>query len=145
MAHYRTFAVVTSMLVALFANLNAILAEEPAEAIRMLTGGTNREWLAGDVKTWMGENSTCSSGKIYRFSNDYTAHLEECIAGKRHVKNLTWSMKKDGPLDVVLMLDGKTYTVIFPLEQGHQHMILRKKGPSKIDPIIDHTFVLSED
>lgn len=145
MPNYRRFAVVASLLVVLFADQTAVHAQESTEEAKKLTGGTVREWLSGDVKTWMGTNPACSSGKIYRFSNDHTARIEECIDGKRQEKTLTWSMQKNGPLDTLITFDNKTYEVTFFIKQHHQYMILREGGQSKIDPFIDHTFVLSED
>ena len=146
MPYYNIFIFVAALLVGSLAGFNPVEAQESIEtATQKLTGGSNREWLSGDVKAWMGTDPACRPGKIYRFSKDHTAHIEECIDGMWKRKNLPWSISKDGPLDILVTLDNRTYTVIFFMQKGHQHMILREGARSKIDPVIDQTFVLSED
>jgi len=120
-------------------------ADDTGDAATKLTGEAGRDWLLGDVVSWMGSGDTCSSGQVYHFSKDKTVRIEDCVAGKRQVSTLAWTVKSDPPLDVLLELPDKSYKIVFYMKEGHQHLILREQGASKIDPTVDHDFVLSED
>ena len=116
-----------------------------ASASKLLTGGATRDWLAGNVKTWMGSSTSCSQGEVYHFSVDMTVRVEECLYGKRSETKTTWALMSKDLLDMLIKVGDKTYYLIFTKQNGRQHMILRERGDSKIDPIKDHDFVLSED
>jgi hypothetical protein len=142
----KLFLAIAAFAVAL-AIAQQLRADDSAEdtASKLLTGGTSRDWLAGNVKTWMGTNTSCSSGEVYHFSTDSTVRIEECINGKRRETKTTWCLTPKNSLDMLITVGGKTYYLLFANQNGHQHMILRERGDSKIDPIKDRDFVLSED
>ncbi|WP_105431433.1 hypothetical protein [Neorhizobium sp. T6_25] len=116
------------------------------EASAKLTGESSREWLGGDVKVWMGSITACTTGERYRFYTDKTLHRESCINGQVKVSDGTWTLAQDGPIDMVLTIDGTRYLVIFfDGKDKLQHMILRRRSESKVDPNVDREFVLSGD
>ena len=116
------------------------------DASSKLTGTQSREWLAGDVKTWMGSDTSCTSGERYRFYADKTLRQENCSGGHIKTSDRTWSLSEDGPLDVALTIDGDHYLVIFfEGPDKLQHMILRTRSDSKVAPNVDREFILSGD
>lgn len=117
------------------------------EAVSKLAGTTSREWLAGDVTTWMGgSDASCTSGAIYRFYQDRKVHIQECIDRVTKISEKTWSIRQEGQLDILLTIGDKTYKLLLFSQPDGEHMILRfEQSDSKIAPIQDIEFVLSQD
>jgi hypothetical protein len=130
-----------------FATPPQLRAGDSPEAVasKLLTGGATRDWLAGSVKTWMGSSTSCSPVEVYHFSMDMTVRIEECLNGKRLETKTTWTLMSKDSLDMLINVGEKTYYLIFAKQNGRQHMILRERGDSKVEPITDHDFSLSED
>lgn len=139
-------AVIAGIFVVGLASDGAAQSSSLTEASAKLTGESSREWLGGDVKVWMGSNTACTTGERYRFYTDKTLHRESCVNGQVKVSDGAWTLAQDGPIDVVLSIDGTRYLVIFfDGKDKLQHMILRTRSESKVDPNVDREFVLSGD
>lgn len=139
-------AVIGGMFLVGLASDGAAQSSSLGEASAKLTGESSREWLGGDVKVWMGSDTVCTTGERYRFYNNKTFHRESCVNGQVKVSDGAWTLAQDGPIDMVLSIDGTRYLVIFFDAENHlQHMILRTRSESKVDPNVDREFILSGD
>lgn len=115
------------------------------ESAKSLAGNPSRNWLEDDITTWMGGDAPCSPGRVYGFRADRTLKIDECVNGERRSRTTSWTLTADGPLDIIVTIDGSVYLLLFYKANGQEHMTLRQRGDSKIDPITDHDFILLAD
>jgi hypothetical protein len=126
-------------------------AQQPGtedEAVQRLTGGASRVWVLDKISPIMGTAAEhCAAGLIYRFSAEKSSlTMSECKDGSMVKSTHTWKIRKEGPLDIILTIDGqKEYKLNFR-DAGQDHMMrLRSDTASKTTPDTDIEFRLGAD
>jgi hypothetical protein len=139
---YISVTVVVCALAAVnFAFIEASFAEEDLSTIEQkLTGGTSRDWVFKQMRRTMGSSDECTQGVVYRFASDHKLVDEQCVNGHIKSETHTWSLERQGPLDVILKIDSKPFVLLFKEEGNALLMRIRQRSASKTEPTVDREF-----
>jgi hypothetical protein len=88
-------------------------ASPTEEAVAKLTGGSSREWVFKQMRSFMGNQSSCIEGEIYKFSVDKTLTIEQCVNGKINKSAHTWSIEESTPLNIIIKINGSPFVLLF--------------------------------
>ena len=114
-------------------------------AKQKLAGSTSREWIFEQIIERMGASAECTQGESYRFFSDGRLVVDKCEQGHLGETTHRWSMAQQGPLDLVMIIDGERYYMLFR-DNGNAHLMrLQSRSDSKTRPTVDREFRLSED
>jgi len=114
------------------------------EAADLLTGGNAREWVFVEWRLLMGASNNCIEGESYRFVNDSTVLIRECIQGKVTDTSKTWKLKQADQLDTIVEIGEEDFILMFKKVDKCHLMRLRKLAATKTTPTIDKEFKLCE-
>ena len=124
-----------------------VLGQEDAleNALATLTGGERRTWVRERFEQFMAHDETCEQGEHWIFQATGNILIEKCIEGHVQRQTKTYVLLPAEDIDPQLLLDERTYDVIFYETDDWIEMTLRDWAERKDQPTTDRVFRFEPD
>jgi hypothetical protein len=106
--------------------------DRTGNALELLTGGDEREWVLERFESFLGEGR-CQQGQRYVFRADGTLLLERCVEGQVERTESAWKTGPDEGQDLALLIDGAAHQIRFRRREGGLELLLRRKADEKVE------------
>ena len=125
-----TNALVAQLLIAASAVAQPKIITDPDTAALLISGETQRVWIAQAVVAPLGGTS-CEEGLRYRFHSDGAAQSERCIDGTWDTTTMSWSISGGGISILKVVLGQTTYEATLVEHPDNLELVLESNATDK--------------